>query len=88
MRILWLLCACALVLGCKGEKGKRVKKITGAEERDLRAKAKRCYERGDYGCAMEALREVVKHRPRDPHALNEFAMAARLLSACGLAANE
>ncbi|MFH2008240.1 MAG: hypothetical protein ABI333_16775 [bacterium] len=77
MRIAGTLVLLFAVAGCGGG-SKGAKPLTGAEERELRSKAAGCFERGEYGCAMEALRVVLQKRSTDPLLLNRFAVAARL----------
>jgi tetratricopeptide (TPR) repeat protein len=75
---LFKLLALVLVLSIPACRDKQTGRITDSKAKDLQKRARVCYTRGDYGCAMEALQAVLKSRPTDPELLNRFAVAARL----------
>ncbi len=76
--LLWLALAACLAATACGDKSKKGAKLSGAKVKDLSQRAKACFVQGDYACAMEKLRTVLKSRPDDVVVLNQFAMAARL----------
>jgi len=63
--------------GC-GRGEQKARRVSKAKARDLQKHAGVCFGQGDYACAMESLRKVLKSRPSDPELLNRFAMAARM----------
>ena len=71
--LLTALVAFSLLPGCRDKETSKTK----ISAKGQRARAERCFGTGDYGCAMEALRRVLKIRPKDATLLNLFAMAAR-----------
>ena len=72
-----VLCAVGVAPACR-DKPKKAPRITPAEAKDLTQRASQCFLQGDYACAMEGLRKVLKSRPDDATVLNQFAVAARL----------
>jgi len=80
MRI-WAVTSCLVLAGLFSTCGSSSQgdgSISASKAQELQKRAQGCFLQGDYACAMQGLRTVLKSRPGDAELQNRFAVAARM----------